>query len=158
THPVFESDRLRPERQGAGSSLIGVDIDPSDTGQMLVVADLAAQQLNQKRTSIVIGDSMHNPVAAATALEAHHQPWLRRRASPSSELDAERAMPAMRDGTAVIGRRDCRLPNQRTIGEDPKCAESRLFDESVRHRLILRSGEIPDARIGSGIRLMPLTP
>ena len=86
---IFETDRLHPEREGANPFLGRVDLDPPNTGQMLIVADLAAQQTYEQTMTIVMGDPMHHPIAAAAALESHHEAWLRWRSAPAREPQGE---------------------------------------------------------------------
>ena len=44
--------------------------NPSDAEQVLVAADLAAQQASQQRVPILVGDAMDHPIAAtATAAD-----------------------------------------------------------------------------------------
>ena len=66
-------------------------------------------------------------------------------------------MPAMRHGAAMVGHGNCRLADQRAIGEDPKRAKRRLLDKLGCGGFIFRIGEIARARLRARIWLVALT-
>src|SRR4029453_10180948 len=64
-------------------------------------------------------------------------------------------MPAMSDGVAMVGGLDRRLPDQRSIGENPKWASRPLLDQPGGRRVILGVGVVATAHFGTGVRLVP---